>query len=70
MTAYDAVLLYCRSVGATHPLTKLRITLDADTDPEDTYSEVPYEKGALLCSRSAALLVQTPYECTLQGTRL
>lgn len=38
--------LAVRSVGEAHPLTRLRIALDSETDPEDTYSEVPYEKGA------------------------
>ncbi|XP_059151456.1 aminopeptidase B-like [Physella acuta] len=36
--------------GQDHPLTRLRVVIGEDVDPDDTYNETPYEKGfAFVC---------------------
>ena len=50
MTGWALLKTEIEEKGADHPFTKLRIPLDNGEDPEDSYNDVPYEKGyALVC---------------------
>ncbi|XP_071495909.1 aminopeptidase B-like [Diadema antillarum] len=42
--------------GEGHPLNKLRVVIDKGVDPEDTYNEIPYEKGFAFVSYLASLV--------------
>ncbi|XP_063966411.1 aminopeptidase B-like [Lytechinus pictus] len=42
--------------GDDHPLNRLRVVIDKGIDPEDTYNEVPYEKGFAFVSYLASLV--------------
>ncbi|XP_030853386.1 aminopeptidase B [Strongylocentrotus purpuratus] len=42
--------------GEDHPLNRLRVVIDKGIDPEDTYNEVPYEKGFAFVSYLASLV--------------
>ncbi|KAJ8395394.1 hypothetical protein AAFF_G00033790 [Aldrovandia affinis] len=43
------------NTGEDHPLNKLRVKIEAGTDPDDTYNETPYEKGFCFVSYLAHL---------------
>lgn len=39
------ILIQIESMGATNPMTCLVVDLTGPTDPDDSFSTVPYEKG-------------------------
>ncbi|XP_023404025.2 aminopeptidase B isoform X2 [Loxodonta africana] len=42
--------------GEDHPLNKLRVKIEPGVDPDDTYNEIPYEKGFCFVSYLAHLV--------------
>jgi leukotriene-A4 hydrolase len=66
MTGWMALKESVNGFGVDHPFTALRPTLSFGTDPDDTFSSVPYEKGFCFLKRLEALVGVAAFEAWLK----